>query len=148
MTRLNPYISFRGEAKEAMEFYQSVFGGELAQSTFGEFPMPGIGEDEATKIMHSQLETPGGMVLMAADTPSSMELSPGNNITVSLFGDDEAELRGYWDGLAEGGTVAMPLEAAPWGDTFGQLVDRYGIAWMVNISGQGGAEAEGTPVSS
>jgi len=137
MTRLNPYISFRGEAKEAMEFYRTVFGGDLTATTFGEFSMPGIGEDEADKVMHSQLETPGGMVLMAADTPASMDLTPGNTITISLFGDDEAELQGYWDGLAEGGSVTMPLSAAPWGDRFGQLVDRYGISWMINISGAG-----------
>lgn len=108
--------------------------------------MPGIAEDDMGKIMHSQLETPGGMVLMGADTPTGMEFTPGSSITVSLSGDDEGELRGYWDHLAEGGTVAMPLEAAPWGDSFGQLVDRYGTSWMVNIAGSGSAD-ESTPDS-
>jgi PhnB protein len=142
MTRLNPYISFRGTAREAMEFYQSVFGGELDLSTFSDFQMPGIEEDEGNLIMHGQLEAPGGMTLMAADTPRSMELAEGSSITISLSGDDEAELRGYWDKLAEGGTVAMPLEVAPWGDAFGQLVDKYGISWMVNIAGAGAAPAQ------
>ena len=142
MTLLNPYISFRGTAREAMEFYQSVFGGELDLSTFSDFQMPGIGEDEANLIMHGQLEAPGGLVLMAADTPSSMELAEGSSITISLSGDDGAELRGYWDKLAEGGTVTMPLEVAPWGDAFGQLTDRFGVSWMVNIAGAGGAAAE------
>jgi PhnB protein len=142
MTRLNPYISFRGTAREAMEFYQSVFGGELDLSTFSDFQMPGIEEDEGNLIMHGQLEAPGGMTLMAADTPRSMELAEGSSITISLSGDDEAELRGYWDKLAEGGTVAMPLEVAPWGDAFGQLVDKYGISWMVNIAGAGVAPAQ------
>jgi PhnB protein len=134
MTVLNPYISFRGTAREAMEFYRTVFGGELDLSTFADFQMPGVGEDEADLIMHGQLEAPGGLTLMGADTPSSMELPEGSNITISLSGDDEAELRGYWDKLAEGGTVTMPLEAAPWGASFGQLSDKFGVSWMVNIA--------------
>ena len=142
MTRLNPYISFRGTAREAMEFYRSVFGGELDLSTFAEFQMPGIAEDEANLIMHGQLEAPGGLVLMAADTPRSMDLAEGSNIAISLSGDDDAELRGYWEKLAEGGSVTMPLDAAPWGDAFGQLTDRFGVSWMVNIAGSGGAAAE------
>ena len=142
MTRLNPYISFRGTAREAMEFYQSVFGGELDLSTFSDFSMPGTAEDEANLIMHGQLEAPGGLVLMGADTPRSMELAEGSSITISLSGDDETELRGYWDKLAEGGTVTMPLEVAPWGDAFGQLTDKFGVAWMVNIAGSGGGAAE------
>ena len=96
--------------------------------------MPGIGEDEADQIMHGQLEAPGGLTLMGADTPRSMDVADGSNITISLSGDDEAELQGYWDKLAEGGAVTMPLEAAPWGDYFGQLTDRFGVAWMVNIT--------------
>ncbi|MFB9822366.1 VOC family protein, partial [Arthrobacter ramosus] len=125
-TNLNPYISFRDNAKEAMSFYQSVFGGELTQSTFAEFH---ASEDpvESDKIMHSALKTDNGLLLMAADTPNSMEYSPGNNISVSLSGDDEAELRGYWDGLADGGTVTVPMEKAPWGDIFGMLTDKFGI---------------------
>lgn len=135
-TRLNPYISFRDSAKAAMEFYHSVFGGELTSSTFGEF---GVSDDpaESDRIMHSMLVSPSGLVLMASDTPNRMEFNPGTNITVSLSGesDDGAELRGYWDKLSQGGTVSMPLEAAPWGDSFGQLVDKFGIGWLVNIAG-------------
>lgn len=134
-TNLNPYISFRDNAKEAMAFYQSVFGGELIQSTFAEFH---ASEDpaESDKIMHSALKTDKGLLLMAADTPNSMDYSPGNNISVSLSGDDEAELRGYWDGLVDGGTVTVPMEKAPWGDIFGMLTDKFGIAWLVNVSGE------------
>ena len=132
-TRLNPYISFRDNAREAMDFYQSVFGGELTRSTFGEMH---ASEDpaEQDKIMHSMLVT-DGLALMAADTPSGMDVTPGNNISISLSGEDEKELRGYWDGLSEGGNVTMPLEQAPWGDSFGMLTDRFGITWMVNIAG-------------
>ncbi|MHC6220993.1 VOC family protein [Arthrobacter sp. MMS24-S77] len=134
-TNLNPYISFRDNAKEAMAFYKSVFGGELTQSTFAEFH---ASEDpaESDKIMHSALKTDNGLLLMAADTPNSMDYSPGNNISVSLSGDDEAELRGYWDGLADGGTVTVPMEKAPWGDIFGMLTDKFGIAWLVNVTGE------------
>ena len=134
MTILNPYVNFRGQAREAMTFYQSVFGGELELSTFGEFSMPGVGADQADLIMHGQLEAPGGMTLMGSDAPEGMPVAEGSNITISLSGDDEAELRGYWDGLAAGGEVTMPLEQAPWGAYFGQLTDKYGVDWMVNIA--------------
>ena len=131
---LNPYLNFRGEARAAGEFYRSVLGGELTVSTFGEFGMP-VEAGEADLVMHSQLTAPHGLTLMISDTPSHMEYSPGSNIAISLSGDDEATLRGYWDGLVEGGSVAMPLEKAPWGDSFGMCTDRYGINWMVNIAG-------------
>ena len=133
-TRLNPYISFDGQARQAMEFYHSVFGGKLTTNTFAEFH---ASEDpaEQDKIMHSLLETDGGLVIMAADTPNSMELTPGSNFAVSLSGEDEAELRGYWGRLSDGGTVTMPLEKAPWGDTFGMCVDKFGVHWMVNVAG-------------
>ena len=133
-TRLNPYLGFRDSARQAMDFYQSVFGGELVCNTFAEF---GASEDpsEQDKVMHSQLTTDNGLVLMAADTPNSMEFQSGGAISVSLSGDDEAELRGYWDKLSDGGTVTMPFEPAPWGDTFGMCVDRFGVSWLVNAAG-------------
>ncbi|WP_426560601.1 VOC family protein [Angustibacter sp. McL0619] len=136
-TRLNPYLGFRDNAREAMEFYQSVFGGELSISTFAEFQ---ASEDpaEADKVMHSVLEAPGGLALMAADTPNSMEYSSGSSISVSLSGDDDAQLRGYWDKLSSAGTVSVPLEQAPWGDSFGMCVDQFGVTWLVNISGSAG----------
>ncbi|WP_157155956.1 MULTISPECIES: VOC family protein [unclassified Diaminobutyricimonas] len=134
-TQLNAYLNFRDNTKEVMTFYQSVFGGELDTSTFGEYQ---ASEDpsEQDKIMHAQLTTDNGLVLMAADTPNNMELVNGTNFALSLSGDDEAELRRYWDKLSDGGQVTMPLTAAEWGDTFGMLVDRYGVNWLVNISGQ------------
>jgi len=132
-SRLNPYISFAGDARQAMEFYQSVFGGALTLSTFGQFG-GGLAGDDADKIMHGMLETDRGFTLMAADTPPGMEHNPGTNIAVSLSGDDAAELRGYWERLSEAGTVSVPLEKQMWGDEFGMCTDRFGIAWMVNIS--------------
>ncbi|ABK03423.1 3-demethylubiquinone-9 3-methyltransferase [Arthrobacter sp. FB24] len=133
-TTLNPYLGFRDNAREAMNFYQSVFGGELAMSTFGEFH---ASEDasEQDKIMHGMLTTGSGMVLMGADTPNGMSFTPGDNFSVSLSGDDDAELRGYWEKLSDGGTVTVPLEQAPWGDTFGMCTDKFGVAWLVNIAG-------------
>jgi PhnB protein len=131
-SRLNPYISFRDNARQAMEFYKEAFGGELTLNTFGESGAPGA--PEADKIMHAQLETDRGFALMASDTPPGMEYNPGNNISISLSGDDADELRGYWEKLSAGGTVTMPLEKQMWGDEFGMCVDRFGISWMVNIS--------------
>jgi PhnB protein len=134
-TRLNPYLNFRDSTREAMEFYRTVFGGELQMQTFKEF---NASEDpsEDDKIMHSQLEAENGIVFMAADTPNSMEYRQGTNMNMSLSGDDEAELSGYFEKLSDGGTIQMPLEMAPWGDRFGMVTDKFGVAWLVNISGQ------------
>ncbi|MBG6182477.1 PhnB protein [Arthrobacter sp. CAN_A214] len=133
-TRLNSYLSFRDTAAPAMAFYQSVFGGNLVKNTFSEFH---ASEDpaEQDKLMHAELTTPNGMVLMAADTPNSMDLTVGTNHSLSLSGEDEQELRGYWDRLSDSGTVMEPLAQAPWGDSFGMCVDRFGVHWMVNIAG-------------
>ncbi|GGM90007.1 VOC family protein [Terrabacter tumescens] len=139
-TRLNPYISFKDDARAAMEFYQSVFGGELNVSTFGEYGQSGPGSDG---VMHAQLETPSGYTIMASDTPPGMTHQEGSSITVSLSGDDRDELRRYWEGLADGGTVSTPLEKQMWGDEFGQLTDRFGIGWLVNIAGDHSADAAG-----
>jgi PhnB protein len=134
---LNPYLHFRDTARTAMEFYQSVFGGELTVQTFAEGGdvYPGEGD----KVQHAQLETPSNFMLMASDTPSSMGHERGENVySVSLSGanSDEAELRGYWDKLVKGGTITQPLETAPWGATFGMVLDAYGVLWLVNISAE------------
>ena len=139
-TKLNPYLGFRDNAKAAMEFYQSVFGGELTLSTFGEFH---ASDDpaEQDKIMHGMLVTDSALTLMGADTPNSMKYTPGDNYSVSLSGEDEAELRRYWEGLSAGGTITVPLEKAPWGDLFGMCADKFGVNWLINVTGaqpQGG----------
>ena len=130
-SRLNPYIAFSDDARQALEFYRGVFGGELSLSTFGE--AGGADGPDADKVMHGQLETPAGYTLMVADTPAGMDNTVGTNISISLSGDDSDELRGYFAALAEGGTVTVPLEKQMWGDEFGMCLDRFGIAWMVNI---------------
>jgi PhnB protein len=135
--RLNPYIGFDGDAREAMAFYASIFGGELTSSTYAEGGMPGDPAD-GEKIMHAMLDAGSGLVIMGSDVPSGMPKDEGSRISISLSGEDEPTLRGYWDGLLQGGSVTQPLEKAPWGDSFGMCTDRYGINWMVNITGGAG----------
>jgi PhnB protein len=143
MSTLNPYLGFRDTAKEALEFYQGVFGGDLTLSTFGEFH---ASDDpaEQDKIMHGRLTTKSGFTLMGADTPNVMPWNPGDNISISISAqsDEETELRGYWDALAEDGTVAEQFALAPWGDYFGMLQDKYGINWLFNVAGPAGAQNE------
>ena len=129
--RLNPYISFDGNAREAMEFYEDVFGGTLSMNTYGEFGADS--SPDADKIMHGMLETDSGLTLMGADAAPGTEHVPGNNIAISLSGEDGDELRGYWEKLSQDGTVTVPLEKQMWGDEFGMCQDRFGIGWMVNI---------------
>lgn len=131
-SKLNPYLSFQDNARDAMEFYRSVFGGELNIATFGDFGRTDAAE--ANLVMHAALESPSGYTLYAADTPPGMEFHPGSQITVSLSGDDAEELHGYWDKLSASGNVTMPLEHQAWGDDFGMVTDRFGINWMVDIS--------------
>ena len=126
---LNPYLSFDGTARSAMEFYRDVLGGELEVNTFGEY-----GGSPAEGVMHSHLGTHSGFHLMAADTPEGQSVTAGTNITLSLSGDDTDELSGYFEKLSDGGTVTMPLEKQMWGDTFGMLTDKFGTNWMVNIT--------------
>ncbi|MET8155020.1 VOC family protein [Sphaerisporangium sp. NPDC005289] len=128
---LNPYISFTGQAREAMEFYKSVFGGALTLNTFGELAAQHGGDPD--QIMHALLRTDSGFTLMASDTPPGMPHNPGDNIAISLSGDDAEDLRAYWKALSDGGTVTVPLEKQVWGDEFGACVDRFGISWMVDI---------------
>jgi PhnB protein len=132
--RLNPYLSFRDTARQAMEYYHSIFGGELHLNTFAELH---ASEDpaEQDKIMHGMVDGDHGIVLMGADTPNAMEFTAPAGFAISLSGDEQDRLRGYWEKLSDGGTVTMPLEKAPWGDTFGMCTDRFGIGWMVNIAG-------------
>ena len=135
MPSLNPYLSFRDTAREAMEFYQGVLGGDLTVSTFGDMPDSGTAAGEETLVMHAQLSAPGGLVLMASDTPTGMKYEKPQGISVSLSGGsvDTDYLHRAWDGLVDGGTAIMPLGDAPWGGEFGMLVDRFGITWMVAI---------------
>lgn len=135
-SRLNPYISFENsQAREAMEFYKTVFGGKLHLSTYKEGGMPLDPNEDGNKIMHGMLEADNGMVLMGADNPNHVPYTKGNNISLSLSGDNDAELSGHFEKLSAGGKVDEPLVKAPWGDKFGMLTDKFDIHWMVNITG-------------
>lgn len=133
--KINSYVNFNGNAREAIEFYKSVFGGEVYMDTFEKFNSPEmpVADTDKDKLMHAFLKGDNGIELMASDTPSTMQFEEGSRITLTLNGDDEALLRGYWDKLSQGGTVTMPLEKAPWGDIFGMLTDKFGVKWMVDI---------------
>ncbi|MEV2241881.1 VOC family protein [Micromonospora sp. NPDC049891] len=130
-SQLNPYLTFNGDARQAMEFYQSVFGGQLRISTFGEFGTsdPAV----ADKVMHAMLTTERGYTLMASDTAPGMPYNPGDTITCSLSGDPGEGIEEAWQKLSDGGTVTMPFEKQVWGDLYGMCVDRFGIPWMVNV---------------
>ena len=129
-SKLNPYISFNNNTRQAMEFYKHVFGGNLTLTTFRESHA-----GDSDFIMHAMLEADNGITFMASDPPPGMEPDTGTSIRMSLSGDNEEELRGYWQKLSEGAAIELPLETAPWGDAFGMLTDKFGIQWMVNITG-------------
>jgi PhnB protein len=132
-SHLNPYISFKDNAREAMEFYKTVFGGKLTMQTYKEFKVSDDASED-DKIMHAMLELDNGISLMGADTPNRMEYDAGARISMALSGENEDELKGYFEKLSEGGKVREPLKQAPWGDSFGMLTDRFGVDWMVNIA--------------
>ena len=135
-SRLNPYIGFRGKAREALEFYQSVFGGDLSIMTFGEMGDPD--GPEAGLVMHGRLDTPQGYTLMAADAPDKMGIASETFVTISLSGDDP-ELREFWQKLSDGGTVEVAFEKQMWGDEFGECTDKFGVRWSVDLGEPGTA---------
>lgn len=141
-SRLNPYLNFDGNSRQAMEFYQSALGGHLEINTFSDYGAAPEGVDPAG-VMHARLETDAGFVLMASDPGPQMTVTTGNDFSISLSGTDEAELRGYWEKLSEGAEIRMPLEKQMWGDTFGMLVDKFGKAWMVDIGSAEAAQPSG-----
>ena len=126
--RLNPYLHFSGNAREAMEFYRSVLGGELDVMTFGDVG----GEYPDDGVMHAFLRTSDGLELMASDGHDPDAAGP-DRVSLSISGDDVPTLTRWFEALAEGGKVDVPLEKQVWGDTFGQVTDRYGLRWLVNI---------------
>ncbi|MFA6300402.1 MAG: VOC family protein [Nocardioides sp.] len=130
-TQLNPYLHFEGDARDAITFYQSVFGGDLALMTFGELGLEG---DQADRLAHSHLASPDGLVIMASDTPPGGTVNRGDAVNLSLNGDDDATLRGWFEQLSDGGEIHVPLDKQPWGDVFGQCADKYGVTWLVNIN--------------
>lgn len=128
---LTPYLNFMGQTGEAMKFYQSVLGGELKMQTFAESGMPTSPEDK-DKIIHADLKN-DMLSFMASDGNADHPVHMGDNIHMSIVGSDEVLLTKYFNALAEGGKTDMPLAKQFWGDTYGQLTDKFGVHWMVNI---------------
>ena len=132
-SRLHPYLNFPENTRDAMEFYLSVFGGKLQMMTFKDFnASQDPSEDDL--IMHAELAGGNDITILASDAPARMEYRPGNNFSLSLVGDNEAELTNYFEKLSDGGTVTQPLVKAGWGDTFGMCIDPFGVNWICNIS--------------
>jgi len=132
---ISPYLMFPGNASEALAFYASVLGGTPDTTPYTQF---GYEDAPEGAVMHGALETPAGLKIFAADDIQSgadaAAFTSTGRISLALFGDDLAQLQVWWDGLSAGGTITMPFEQAPWGDTYGQFTDRFGIEWMINAS--------------
>lgn len=128
---LNPYLFFAGNCREAMEFYQSIFGGKLEMQTYDEMTDSNADESLKGKVMHASLMG-GDADLMASDSRDSSPLGTGK-ICLTISGYDEARLRNIFDGLSSGGNVTSPLKKEFWGDIFGTLTDKYGVDWMIDI---------------
>lgn len=128
---LEPYLFFKGNCREAMEFYKSVFGGDLEVSDADPAQMGDMPNADwfKGKVMHASLKGP--VNLMASDSPTASDKAA--KVELSLGGTDEKAMRELFDKLAEGGKVKMPLQKQFWGDVYGQLLDKYNIDWMMNI---------------
>ena len=128
--KINPYLMFPGNCREAMEFYKSVLNGELEVMTFEGAPMevPGSYKD---KIMHATLKF-GDAFFMASDVMPGTEVVQGNAYNMTLSIDEVAEAQQVFDLLSAGGNVHMPFEDTFWGSKFGQLTDQFGINWMID----------------
>lgn len=129
--KLSAYLQFNGQAREALEFYASVLGGTPRMVTFAEAGVEGLGDPQA--LMHGQLEIETGDVIMAADSTRPQDEVVRGGMNHILWGSDEATLRRWFDGLAEGGTVSTPMEQQMWGDVYGDLTDRFGVNWGFNV---------------
>lgn len=142
------HLNFRGTARQALEFYRSVFGGEVTLATYGDFGMP-AGVPGADKIVFGQMESPAGIRLMAYDIPGqddpdaaatagSTRRENGTTVTdrtffQSLRAESLDELTRSWDGLADGAEIVEPLAASAWSPGFGMLTDRFGVTWVLDV---------------
>lgn len=133
MTQINSYLTFNGNCREAMTFYQECLGGELFLQTIGESPMaeqmpPPMKES----ILHATL-TKGVLIIMASDMVSEHGLMKGNNVSLMLNCSSEEEIRNFYLKLSEGGEARHPLENTFWGALFGGLTDKFGVLWLLNF---------------
>ena len=143
------HLNFSGDARQALEFYRSVFGGEITAATYADVGMPAEAPG-SDGIVFGQLESPSGFRVMAYDIPGATGGSAANAGTtrrengttitdrqafVSVRGNSLDEIEGYWSALGEGGTVIEPLAASPWSPGFGMLVDPFGVTWILDVAG-------------
>ena len=135
MPSVNPYLGFDGTCEEAFEFSRAVFGGEVAGiSRYSEMPPEaGVAPEDGDKIMHVSLPLGDGQALMGSDRPPGMgQTTLGDSVSISVSPESAEEGRRIFESLSAGGQVTMPYERQFWGDDYGQLVDRFGIHWMVD----------------
>jgi PhnB protein len=133
MSQLNPYLTFNGNCREAMHFYQECLGGELVLQTIGDAPMSDkIPEEMKRYILHASLSS-NAVVLMASDMVGEKGLTPGNTVSLLLSCDSESDMRNYYTKLSDGGEQTHPIELTHWGALFGDLTDRYGNQWLLHF---------------
>lgn len=134
--RLDPYLNFPGNAREAMEFYHSVFGGKLDVIAFKDFGGGGVPESEQHMVMHASISLPNGDLLMCSDAPPSFgNVTKGNSTHVMVGVESVDEAQRVYDGLSAGGKVHMELQETDWAERYANFEDRYGINWMVFYAG-------------
>jgi PhnB protein len=144
------HLNFRGDARAALEFYQSVFGGRLTIATYGDFGMP-AGVPGADNVVFGQVEAEGGFRVMAYDIPGQAARSAdvagstrrenGTTVTdqpffLSVRGETLDEVRGYWSALAVGASIVEPLAASAWSPGFGMLTDAFGVTWILDVAAE------------
>ncbi|MES2702284.1 MAG: VOC family protein [Bacteroidota bacterium] len=148
MATANIYLNFNGNCEEAFKFYQTVFGGEFPYvGRYSDMPPAEGGgktfsEEEANRIMHISLPIGNGTMIMGSDTGGEWAASytQGNNFSISLTADSRDEADKLFTALAQGGQVTMPLNSTFWGDYFGMLVDKFGVAWMMSYNEKKGQQ--------
>jgi PhnB protein len=144
MLGIKPYIAFKGNCAEAINFYKENLGGEIMfTQTYGESPMADkVGPDQKDKVMHTSLKI-GDSVIMACDNvfDGQNPTTVGNNISLAIGGDDAAAADGMFERLSDGGTVTMPMQETFWAERFGMLTDKFGINWMFNVEKPHGDKA-------
>ena len=140
MTQINSYLTFNGNCRTAMHFYQQCLGGELVLQTIGESPLAATMPPQMKKsILHATL-TRGSLVLMASDMVGDKGLLKGNAVSLLLNCSSEEEIKNCYTKLAEGGEATHPLENSFWGALFGDLVDKFGNQWLLHFDKKAGQE--------
>ena len=127
------HVNFRGNAREALEFYHSVFGGDLVIAPYGDVPA-GQGAGQSDQVAWGQVEAPNGFRVMAYDVQDGRSWDPGEiPFYHALRGTDADEITGYWDALARGATIEEPLGPAVFSPLYGKLTDRFGVTWIIDV---------------